>query len=48
MATRALPAGEEAQVAAAVLDLFHLLPKAASKFLNSQPPDKLGLVRPKP
>lgn len=42
---RAWRAGEEAEVAAAILGLFHLLPKA-SKFLESSPerPGKPGLV----
>lgn len=37
-------AGEEAEVAAAILDLFHLLPRTAVKFLESSGEGKQGLV----
>lgn len=36
--------GEEAEVAAAILDLFHLLPRAAVKFLEAGGEGRSGLV----
>ncbi len=36
--------GQECQIAAAILDLFHLLPPPAVKFLETQASSRLGCM----